>query len=179
MIEDERFQPVIYSSRSKKEAGIYGMKGWLIVHMAEHLEEEHGSEGHALAVDYVENRLEFPTQKPAAVVSIDDRGYRFEGHFPALDWLDRFRPWNKRTSEVNAPDLGEEESVSAIDMDTAEEMLDTLSDCLVRYEGKDPGYLYGGGNYYFEPSARAYVAGILRSNRELHQNIETLTDEEE
>jgi hypothetical protein len=40
--------------------------------------------------------LEFPTQKPPAHLTIDDRGFRFDGLFPTLQYMSAFKPWNKR-----------------------------------------------------------------------------------
>ena len=165
IIRDERFQPAIYSSRSKDPGGVEAMRAWLVKGFTE-LEsdgtnEEQTVNAHLQAIDMV-NQLEFPTQKPAAVMTIDDRAYRFEGRFPSLDWLDRFKPWNKREPEANDP---EHPRGTERDLDLAEEALDCISDCMVRYEGKSPGYLYGGGNYYFEPSTRDYLAGMFAEAR--------------
>ena len=38
----------------------------------------------------------FPTKKPAAFLTIDDRCFCFEGHFPTLGDIDDFVPWNKK-----------------------------------------------------------------------------------
>lgn len=50
-------------------------------------------------------RLKFPITKPAAVMTIDDRAFCFEGTFPTLDWIERFRPWNKRKAPLKWADL--------------------------------------------------------------------------
>lgn len=111
LTEDPDFEPQIYSSRSKEirqvkhgdpipggvaDAGVEGgfvhipigivaMKHWLGVHG---LEEE-----------YID-QLEFPTQKPPAFLTIDDRAICFQGRFPTLEELGAFKPWNKRGSEM-------------------------------------------------------------------------------
>ena len=76
----EGFDVCIYSSRSKDPAGVPAMraafKRWGMDH------------------DDID-RLDFPTEKPAAWITIDDRCFRFEGDFPSADWIRRFRPWNK------------------------------------------------------------------------------------
>jgi hypothetical protein len=72
--------PVIYSSRSKEEAGIKAMKEWFAIEGFPH---------HLL------NILEFPIQKPAAWLTIDDRALCFTGTFPSLDQMMTFKPWNK------------------------------------------------------------------------------------
>ena len=46
--------------------------------------------------------LEFPTQKPAAFITIDDRAMCFRGVFPTPDEIRMFKPWNK--GGVGGPD---------------------------------------------------------------------------
>jgi hypothetical protein len=76
----EGFDICIYSSRSKDPAGLAAMMAALRVW--------------GMDMDDID-RLDFPTEKPAAWLTIDDRCFRFEGDFPSADWLRRFRPWNK------------------------------------------------------------------------------------
>ena len=57
------------------------MTGWL---------NEHGLPWRAYL------RLSFPTQKPAAHITIDDRAICFDGTWPELHAIENFKPWNKR-----------------------------------------------------------------------------------
>ena len=41
-------------------------------------------------------RIKWPTHKPAPHLSIDDRGFCFEGQWPSLETINNFRPWNKK-----------------------------------------------------------------------------------
>jgi hypothetical protein len=70
-----------YSSTITDSKGVDAMQRWF--------------ECHGLPDDIL-NRLRFPVTKPAAVMTIDDRAFCFEGTFPTLDWIERFRPWNAR-----------------------------------------------------------------------------------
>lgn len=70
----------IYSSRSKEPGAVDSMRAWFVRHGAEDLA----------------GVLSFPTQKPAANMTIDDRAFCFGGHFPAPEWIRDFQPWNKR-----------------------------------------------------------------------------------
>jgi len=81
LVKDDRFEAMIYSSRSKEQAGIEAMRAWLL---------EHGLEPEVV------EKIEFPTEKPAGWLTVDDRAFCFEGTFPSLDYLDGFKPWNKR-----------------------------------------------------------------------------------
>ena len=74
---------MIYSSRSKSWKGRRAMKRWLIEHG---LEREYISDG----------ILKFPTKKPAAFLTIDDRAICFDGAFPSTDVMMGFKPWNKK-----------------------------------------------------------------------------------
>jgi hypothetical protein len=80
--KDTGLEPVIYSSRSKEHAGIVAMRGWL---------REHGA---AVGVDV--DKLKFPTEKPAAFLTIDDRAICFTGVFPALGEIHGFKTWSQR-----------------------------------------------------------------------------------
>lgn len=77
----------IYSSRSKYWRGRRAMKRWLIQH--------------GLPRQYIDDGiLEFPTKKPAAFLTIDDRAICFNGTFPTTVEMLAFIPWNKRAKVV-------------------------------------------------------------------------------
>ena len=84
----EHFDVCIYSSRSKERIGIEAMKSAIHRWYCEDL----GFDGDD-ADDFMA-RLSFPTQKPAAFLTIDDRCIRFDGHFPDPEVLTKFKPWN-------------------------------------------------------------------------------------
>lgn len=72
----------IYSSRSKSWRGRRAMKKWLIKH--------------GLHSSYISDGiLKFPTKKPAAFLTIDDRAICFSGTFPTKQEMLQFKPWNK------------------------------------------------------------------------------------
>lgn len=81
MLRDGRFRVCIYSSRSRQAGGVDAMREWLL--------------RHGVAEAFL-TELEFPTEKLAAFITIDDRAMCFEGTFPDPDVLDEFVPWNKR-----------------------------------------------------------------------------------
>ncbi len=76
----EHFHVNIYSSRTNQEDGISAMAEWC--------HERFGPE--------LMKRLIFPTAKPAAFLTIDDRCVCFKGTFPDPKDLLEFKPWNKR-----------------------------------------------------------------------------------
>ncbi len=75
------FRVCIFSARSNKPEGIEAMKRWF--------------QKHELP-DWLFACLAFPTTKPGALLYIDDRGFHFEGEFPTVDYIRKFKPWNKR-----------------------------------------------------------------------------------
>ncbi len=113
------FDVQIFSSRSRYWFARWAMKQWLKRHY--HAMGASGSttKGYAsipdnfrhwiaemafadpwdYELDYAIRRLlrriKFPTEKPPAMVTIDDRGFRFEGVFPSPESLREMRPWNK------------------------------------------------------------------------------------
>ena len=72
--------PVVYSSRSKEVGGVRAMKEWFFAY--------------GFPLDLL-SRLEFPTQKPSAFLTIDDRAICFDGTFPSAKDMLGFKPWNK------------------------------------------------------------------------------------
>jgi hypothetical protein len=98
----EAFCVHVYSSRSHQPGGIDAMQAWLERHMAEHFLEIGIGAGLAepqitnMAEEFVRTDLTFPTVKPPASVSIDDRCITFTGNWPSIDELKAFKPWNKR-----------------------------------------------------------------------------------
>lgn len=85
----EIFEVHVYSSRSHQKGGIEAMANWF---------HRHGwvanisMRGEKSATP---DHLHLPDCKPPAVVSLDDRGVRFEGTFPNPHDLIRLKPWNK------------------------------------------------------------------------------------
>ena len=77
---DAGFEIVIYSSRSKEEAGIRAMKEYVAL--------EFGGD--------MERRLKFAHEKPPAWITIDDRAVQFTGEWPSAEEIDNFKPWNKK-----------------------------------------------------------------------------------
>ena len=89
------FDVAIYSSRSVELGGIEAMRSWILSHAVHEW-------GDMDRVERLLDGLSFPTQKPSAFLTIDDRAIRFEGDFGVLDpkWLLGFQPWNKHDEPV-------------------------------------------------------------------------------
>ena len=79
------FRVAIYSSRSKSLRERWAMKRWLRRHWPYN--------------DF--NRIEWPWFKPPALITVDDRAWRFEGAFPTALQLRNFKPWNKPPIQPN------------------------------------------------------------------------------
>ncbi len=84
----ERFRVAIYSSRSGQPGGIDAMRGWLTMFVLRDIDDRREAE-HVLSL------IEWPTEKPAALIGIDDRVLTFGGTWPSMDDLAAFKPWNK------------------------------------------------------------------------------------
>ena len=78
----EHFRIAIFSSRSHQPGGIAAMQGWLLQHCPEGWPER--------------VTIEWPTEKPPAFLTIDDRALTFDGAWPSIDDLKAFKPWNKK-----------------------------------------------------------------------------------
>lgn len=84
----ERFRVAIYSSRSGQPGGIDAMRGWLAAFMVAQVD----SFDDAM---HILGQIEWPSEKPPAHVTIDDRALTFTGAWPSLEEIAGFRPWNK------------------------------------------------------------------------------------
>jgi hypothetical protein len=72
----EKFNVVIFTTRAKTFEGAAAVANWL------------ADRGH---IPYL-----VTAEKPAALIYLDDRAYRFDGsNFPTADEIHRARPWNK------------------------------------------------------------------------------------
>jgi hypothetical protein len=80
IVRDERFEVCISSSRSHEPGGIDAMKEWLLKN---DLSEE------------VLAKIFFPSSKPSAHITLDDRALQFCGAFPSAELIDDFEPWWK------------------------------------------------------------------------------------
>jgi hypothetical protein len=86
----EHFRVAIFSSRSNQAGGLNAMKAWL----RHHFRGYWGA--HAMQADDKLSDIEWPLEKPAAFITIDDRALTFEGTWPDIETLKTFKPWNKR-----------------------------------------------------------------------------------
>ena len=86
----EHFRIAIYSSRSNQPGGVRAMRNWL----AEHFRFFWAAD--RTHCDDVLAEIEWPNEKPAAFITIDDRALTFEGVWPNIETLKTFKPWNKR-----------------------------------------------------------------------------------
>jgi hypothetical protein len=84
----KRFEVHILSSRTHQEGGLDAMKEYIKFCLNEELPGWEAEE--------VFDALRWPTEKPPALVTIDDRAVCFTGTFPDLDELAAFKPWNRR-----------------------------------------------------------------------------------
>jgi len=78
------FKVAIFSSRSSTSQGIEAMQRWVEAH-AKPLFFDYGAPWWL--------QIEWPVNKPAAFVTIDDRAITFTGEWPSMDELVNFRPW--------------------------------------------------------------------------------------
>lgn len=86
----EHFRVAVFSSRSNQPGGLAAMKAWLEKHFRGYWAT------HATQADDKFSEIEWPLEKPAAMVTIDDRALTFDGSWPDIEALKNFQPWNKR-----------------------------------------------------------------------------------
>lgn len=110
----DHFDVQIFSSRSRYIGGRWAMKQWLYRHyqdLAPSWECTPIWLRHIIAADAFADpwkdevrwaikkllqRIGFPKYKPPAMITLDDRAFLFEGHWPKFEELKAFEPWYKR-----------------------------------------------------------------------------------
>lgn len=97
---NQKFKVVIFTSRGRTWRGRRAIRKWLRkwashhrwfsydVYMGTHFK-------HFFGLD----EIEITDRKPAAIMYVDDRAFRFSGSFPLPEQVHRFRPW-KVTDDV-------------------------------------------------------------------------------
>lgn len=96
----EKFDVQIFSSRSGQDGGIQAMREWLgkwAVDFWIFDQKATAPEADNMAARLLAAIL-WPTEKPRAMVTIDDRALTFTGEWPSIADLLEFKPWNKRKS---------------------------------------------------------------------------------
>jgi hypothetical protein len=88
----QAFEIHVFSSRSGKEGGITAMRAWFRKHALEYTQSARACTD--LCAD-----IKWPTTKPPAMLTIDDRAITFTGQWPDMEDLLTFQPWNKRSDE--------------------------------------------------------------------------------
>ncbi len=88
----EYFEVHIFSSRSHQAGGIEAMENWLWKQVTG---EDYGPD-ETIVVPVWVLKIKWSFVKPAAFLSIDDRGYCFTREFPDPKALLEFKPWHKK-----------------------------------------------------------------------------------
>ena len=97
----EKFEVHIYSSRSHQPGGISAMHEWLSTHIRRYWVDL------PAAAERLISQLKFPSVKPPAMITLDDRGILFEGTFPVVEELLWFQPWNRRERREDWPPISD------------------------------------------------------------------------
>lgn len=86
----EHFTVSIFSSRSNQNMGVEAMQFWLKCQFYKQME--------AGDADPILSLIQWPKEKPPALITIDDRALTFSGNWKEYDCeeLLTFKPWNKR-----------------------------------------------------------------------------------
>lgn len=86
----KHFRVAIFSSRSHQEGGGAAMREWLGRYIMEDEPDIFFQDPPWFAA------IEWPIEKPSAMVTLDDRAITFDGTWPDMVSLLSFKPWNKK-----------------------------------------------------------------------------------
>lgn len=90
----DKFDVQVFSSRSEQASGILAMIAWFGKHTPFSRPTTY-SKSHISWYGGTVS-ISFPTSKPPAFLTIDDRAITFTGQWPEVEQLLQFKPWNKR-----------------------------------------------------------------------------------
>lgn len=95
MLKDhsDAYSVSIYSTRNSEPLAIDAMKDWLKYYLTEEILIAEKT------LSTLIGQIGFPTKKPPAWLTLDDRAWCFQGTFPSVYALDNFRPWNEHLKE--------------------------------------------------------------------------------
>ena len=97
----EVFDVQIFSSRTHQTGGVDAMKAFIWDALTHHFDCPFAGDPRSLERALaVRDAISYPTEKPPAMVSIDDRALCFTGNWSDFDpqRLKEFQPWNKSKS---------------------------------------------------------------------------------
>lgn len=85
---EDALKVVVCSARARRPWGWWAVRRWL----REQIFEHYGCD--QVRADDVWSSIRVTSTKPAAIVYVDDRAWRFDGkHFPSSEELRAHRPW--------------------------------------------------------------------------------------
>jgi len=116
----EQFTVAIHSSRSAQPGGVKAMRSWLERHFREHWAADRTTCDDKLA------EIVWATEKPSAMVTLDDRAIPFNGEWPDVASLRSFKPWNKRECATPAPRVTEGRDPTQAALSDAWEQINAL-----------------------------------------------------
>lgn len=93
----EAFRVAIFSSRSNQPMGVEAMQVWLRSQLYKRMDQPEA--------DRIFSLIEWPREKPPAMVTLDDRAIQFTGSWPGVDALKMFRTWQQEP--VQSVNLGQ------------------------------------------------------------------------
>jgi hypothetical protein len=97
----EVFDVQVFSSRTHQPGGVDAMKQFIWDALAHHFDCPFAGDPRGLdRALAVRDAISYPTEKPPAMISIDDRALCFTGNWADFDpqRLKEFQPWNKSKS---------------------------------------------------------------------------------
>ncbi len=166
LVEDDRYNAVVYSSRCGEDAGRAAIAQWLERHLVAEFGEHVGQ--------FVFNRIRVATSKPPAFVHIDDRAWTFDGSWPDLDAIDSFTPWNKRPAGEDKAGTTCPMCAKHDDDDEGAEGVwsDAQIEAAVAYAVESgAGWTTAGERTAAELGARRVVEYLTRSEEEYEQEV--------
>lgn len=107
----EHFSITVFSSRSRTIPGQKAMQDWL-----KNVMVEPNPRYSVEFLSHVYNKISWATEKPPALVTIDDRAWTFRGQWPTVQELQEFKPWNK----IVKPDEDSGTFLTRVGLDAAE-----------------------------------------------------------
>lgn len=94
-----KFEIAISSSRSSQSGGILAMQVYIAEHLNEYVQSLREPYRESWAADFVTQFMQWPTEKPSAFVTLDDRAITFCGRWPSILELLDFKPWTKQPAQ--------------------------------------------------------------------------------
>lgn len=114
-VQAEGWKVAIHSSRSNQPGGMTAMQEYLKAEFLRVDDTEPSADASGAMKRWAAyDAIDWPTEKPPATITLDDRAVTFAGKWPSMNFLKNFKPWTHNTKAEVPVAPEESEAISNV-----------------------------------------------------------------